>query len=151
MGPLAEPSRGFGALSGRRLVESRLGAEASLPRERTAELKDKGSSATHHYTVETSTNGTTWTLANEGHFYAANRGHLNSVPLAAGSSAGVRFLRFTMINPMVPEVGNSCTDATNCGDNGVAQRCGPNPPNPGNFGGCTFMDMSEIEVYGRPA
>jgi hypothetical protein len=112
---------------------------------------DPGSAATHHYTVETSTNGTTWTLANEGHFYAANRGHLNSVPLTAGSSVGVRFLRFTMINPMVPEVGNACTDATNCGDNGVAQRCGPTPPNPGSFGGCTFMDMSEIEVYGRPA
>jgi extracellular elastinolytic metalloproteinase len=112
---------------------------------------DPGSSAAHHYTVETSTDGTTWTLANEGHFYAANRGHLNTVPLAAGSTAGVRFLRFTMINPMVPETGTSCDNAANCGDAGVAQRCGPTPPNPGSFGGGTFMDMSEIEVYGRPA
>jgi hypothetical protein len=112
---------------------------------------DPGSSATHHYTVETSADGTTWTLANEGHFYAANRGHLNSVALAPGSTAGVRFLRFTMINPMVPETGNSCDNASNCGDTGVATRCGPNAPSPGNFGGCTFMDMSEIEVYGRPA
>jgi hypothetical protein len=103
------------------------------------------------HTVETSPDGTTWTLANEGHFYASNRGHLNTVPLNAGSTANVRYVRFTMINPMVPETGNSCDNAANCGDNGVAQRCGPNAPNPGNFSGCTFMDMSEIEVYGRPA
>jgi hypothetical protein len=113
---------------------------------------DPGSSATHHYRVETSANGTAFTTVNEGHFYAANRGHLNTVtPLDPVATANVRFVRFTMINPMVPETGNACTDATNCGDNGVAQRCGPAPPNPGNFGGCTFMDMSEIEVYGRPA
>jgi hypothetical protein len=112
---------------------------------------DAGSAATHHYTVETSPDGSTWTLANEGHFYAANRGHLNTVTLAAGSTANVGFIRFTMINPMVPETGNACTDATNCGDNGVATRCGPNAPSPGAFSGCTFMDMSEIEVYGRPA
>ncbi|HEX7309723.1 MAG TPA: M36 family metallopeptidase [Gaiellaceae bacterium] len=110
---------------------------------------DPGSSATHHYKVETSTNGTTFTLVNEGHFYAANRGHLNTVtPLAAGATSNVGWLRFTMINPMVPEIGNACTDATNCGDNGVPTQCGPN--NPGGFGGCTFMDMSEIEVFGAP-
>ena len=112
---------------------------------------DAGSAATHHYTVETSVDGDTWTLANEGHFYAANRGHLNTVPLAAGSTAGVRWVRFTMLNPMVPETGTSCDNAANCGDTGVATRCGPNAPSPGNFSGCTFMDMSEIEVYGRPA
>jgi extracellular elastinolytic metalloproteinase len=112
---------------------------------------DPGSSATHHYTVETSPDGSSWTLANQGHFYAGNRGHLNTVALAAGSTANVRFLRFTMINPMVPETGTSCDNASNCGDNGVPTRCGPAAPNPGGFGGCTFMDMSEIEVYGRPA
>ena len=112
---------------------------------------DPGSSSTHHYTVETSPNGSSWTLANEGRFYLANRGHLNSVPLAAGSTSNVRFVRFTMINPQVPTTGNACTDASNCDDTGVSLRCGPNPPVPGNFGGCTFMDMSEIEVYGRPA
>jgi extracellular elastinolytic metalloproteinase len=113
---------------------------------------DPGSSATHHYSVETSTDGSTFTLVNEGHFYAANRGHLNTVtPLAPGATSNVGWLRFTMINPMVPTTGNACTSAANCGDNGVALRCGPSAPDPGNFGGCTFMDMSEIEVYGSPA
>ena len=111
---------------------------------------DPGSSATHHYKVETSTNGSTFTLVNEGHFYAANRGHLNTVtPLAAGATSNVGWIRFTMINPMVPETGNACTSAANCGDNGVPTRCGPT--NPGGFGGCTFMDMSEIEVFGGPS
>jgi len=114
---------------------------------------DPGSSATHHYSVETSTDGQTFTLLNEGHFFAANRGHLNTVtPLAAGATSNVRFIRFTMINPMVPETGTACTDASNCGDGGVAARCGPtNESQPGAalFGGCTFMDMSEIEVFGR--
>ncbi len=113
---------------------------------------DPGSSATHRYKIETSTDGSTFTLVNEGLFYAGNRGHLNTVtPLAPNAALGVRFIRFTMVNPQVPETGNSCTDPSNCGDNGVPTRCGPNAPSPGNFGGCVFMDMSEIEVYGRPA
>src|SRR5206468_9512398 len=45
---------------------------------------DPGSSATHHYKVETSTDGTSWNVVNEGHFYAANRGHLNTVTPARG-------------------------------------------------------------------
>jgi extracellular elastinolytic metalloproteinase len=113
---------------------------------------DAGSAATHRYKIETSVDGTNFALVNDGVFYAANRGHLNTVtPLAANATQGVRFLRFTMVNPMVPETGDSCSSAANCGDNGVATRCGPNAPSPGNFSGCTFMDMSEIEVYGRPA
>jgi extracellular elastinolytic metalloproteinase len=113
---------------------------------------DAGSASTHRYTIETSTDGETFRLVNQGLFYAANRGHLNTVtPLAPDATSAVRFLRFTMVNPQVPETGNSCTNASNCGDNGVPERCGPGAPNPGNFSGCTFMDMSEIEVYGRPA
>jgi extracellular elastinolytic metalloproteinase len=113
---------------------------------------DAGSAATHRYKIETSVDGSTFKLVNEGVFFAANRGHLNTVtPLAADATQGVRYFRFTMVNPMVPETGDSCTGPSNCGDNGVPTRCGPNAPNPGNFSGCTFMDMSEIEVYGRPA
>jgi hypothetical protein len=113
---------------------------------------DAGSAATHRYTIETSTDGQTFRVVNAGVFYASNRGHLNTVtPLAGDAVSSVRYVRFTMVNPMVPETGTSCTDATNCGDNGVALRCGPNAPDPGNFSGCTFMDMSEIEIYGRPA
>ncbi len=113
---------------------------------------DPGSSATHRYTIETSTDGQTFKLVNQGVFYAANRGRLNTLtPLATDAVSAVRYVRFTMVNPMVPETGNSCDNAQNCGDNGVPTRCGPNAPSPGNFGGCTFMDMSEIEIYGRPA
>ena len=113
---------------------------------------DAGSASTHRYTIETSVDGQTFKLVNQGVFYAANRAHLNTVtPLAADAVSNVRYVRFTMVNPQVPEVGNACTDASNCGDNGVPTRCGPNAPSPGNFSGCTFMDMSEIEVYGRPA
>jgi extracellular elastinolytic metalloproteinase len=111
---------------------------------------DAGSAATHRYTIETSTDGQTFRLVNEGVFYASNRGHLNTVtPLAGDAVSNVRYIRFTMVNPMVPETGTSCTNASNCGDNGVATRCGPSAPDPGNFSGCTFMDMSEIEIYGR--
>jgi extracellular elastinolytic metalloproteinase len=113
---------------------------------------DAGSASTHRYTIETSTDGQTFSLVNGGVFYAANRGHLNTVtPLAADAVSAVRYVRFTMVNPQVPETGNACTDASNCGDNGVPTRCGPGAPNPGNFSGCVFMDMSEIEIYGRPA
>jgi extracellular elastinolytic metalloproteinase len=112
---------------------------------------DPGSSATHDYTIETSADGSTFTLVNQGTFYAANRGKLNAVaPLAADATANVRYVRFTMLDPMVPDTGTSCTSAANCDSNGVAQRCGPRAPNPGAFGGCTFMDMSELEVYGKP-
>ncbi len=113
---------------------------------------DAGSASTHRYTIETSVDGQTFKLVNQGVFYAANRAHLNSVtPLAPDAVSNVRYVRFTMVNPQVPEIGNACTDASNCGDNGVPTRCGPSAPSPGNFSGCTFMDMSEIEVYGRPA
>ena len=110
-----------------------------------------GSASTGDYRIETSTDGTTYAVAAAGQFTPDNRGQLNLVTPAAGTGSGVRFVRFTMITPQVPTSGNTCTDASNCDDTGVPLRCGPNPPVPGNFGGCQFMDMSEIEVYGRPA
>ena len=90
---------------------------------------DAGSASTKDYSVETSVDGTTWVAANSGTFVAADRHRLNSVPLAAGSTAGVNFVRFTMINPQVP------------GD--FATQCAI-----GGFSGCDFMDMSEIAVHG---
>jgi len=90
---------------------------------------DPCSSSTGDYRVETSTDGTTWILGNAGHFTPAQR-HATTVPLAAGSATGVRFIRYTMIDTQVGDVGGTC---------------------PGPFGGCTFMDSTELAVYGAPA
>jgi hypothetical protein len=109
---------------------------------------DAGSASTKDFRLETSTNGTTWTLASEGMFGVANRGRLNPVPLAAGSTANVRYVRFTMLNPQVPLPNGQLPPF---GDDALDQRCGPGAPFPGNFSGCVFMDMSEIEVYGLEA
>ncbi len=92
---------------------------------------DAGSASTGAYRLETSTDGNTFTVAAQGTFGAADRHRLNSVPLNAGTTAGVQYFRFTMLGTQLP--GNA------------SDLC------PGNFSGCLFMDMSEIEVYGAPA
>jgi hypothetical protein len=89
-------------------------------------------------------------------FYAANRQKLNDVPLTS-SPSGVNFIRFTMLNPQVPTDHNpaaACTGPADCGtdpndDSGVAFHCAPGADQA--FGGCQFMDMSEIEIYGKPS
>jgi len=91
---------------------------------------DAGSASTGDYKVETSVDGTTWVLANQGHFGPANRAKMNTVPLAAGSTAGVRFVRWTMISTQVVDAGGTC---------------------PGAFSGCDFMDSTEVAVYGTAA
>ena len=92
---------------------------------------DAGSASTGGYRVETSTNGTTFTVASTGTFTAADRHRLNSVSLAGGTTTGVTFIRFTMLSPQLPG-----DPATLC---------------PGAFSGCQFLDMSELEVYGTPS
>jgi hypothetical protein len=92
---------------------------------------DAGSASTGAYRVETSVDGTTFTVAAQGTFVAADRHRLNSVPLNSGSTASVQYFRFTMLGTQLPG-----DPATLC---------------PGPFSGCQFMDMSEIEVYGTPA
>jgi hypothetical protein len=60
-----------------------------------------------------------------------------------------------MLNPQVPNLASgACTNAATCGsdpddNSNVAAHCGPGKDN--GFGGCTFMDMVELKVYGRPA
>jgi Zn-dependent metalloprotease len=114
---------------------------------------DPGSSATRGFRIETSTDGVVYAPLTEGVFYQENRGRLNSV--FTGNAAGVRYLRFWMLNPQVPtdpDPDASCTGAADCGTDpddqtGVAAHCGDGKDN--GFGGCQFMDMSEIEVYGK--
>jgi hypothetical protein len=88
-----------------------------------------GSASTAGYSIETSPDGTTWTVAAGGMFTAADRYRLNTVTPTAGAT-GVRFVRFTMISPQVP--------------GGSAASC------PGPFAGCTYMGMTELVVHGAP-
>jgi hypothetical protein len=90
---------------------------------------DSGSASTGDFKVETSTNGTTWTLGAQGHFTPTQR-VVNSVPLAAGSGTNVQYVRYTMMSTQVADLGGTC---------------------PGNFSGCQFMDSTELGVYGAPA
>lgn len=91
---------------------------------------DGGSASTGAFSLETSTDGVTFVAAASGTFGVADRHRLNTVPLAAGSTANVQFVRFTMRGVQVPGGLGSC---------------------PGPFSGCDFMDMSELAVYGAPA
>jgi len=117
---------------------------------------DPGSSSLRGFKVEVSTDGTTWSQASTGVMYAGNRDKLNPLTIG-GNLAGIKFIRLTMLNPQVPTDPNpasACTNATDCGsdpndDSGVATHCGPGKDNA--FGGCQFMDMTEIEVFGRPS
>jgi extracellular elastinolytic metalloproteinase len=93
---------------------------------------DDGSASTGDYRLETSVDGATWTPAASGHFTPAGDGQLTSVPLAAGSTSGVRYLRYSMLGSQVADVGASCS---------------PVPTAPG----CVFVDTSEVVVLGSPA
>jgi hypothetical protein len=72
-------------------------------------------------------NGTTSTTAASGKFTPADVGRLNAVAASAGTT-GVRFVRFSMIDPEVLQ-----TSGASC---------------PGPFSGCFSMDMTELEVDG---
>jgi extracellular elastinolytic metalloproteinase len=89
---------------------------------------DSGSASTGDFKVETSADGTTWTLGAQGHFTPAQR-TVNSVPLAAGSGTGIQYVRYTMLSTQVADLGGTC---------------------PGNYSGCNFMDSTELGVYGVP-
>jgi extracellular elastinolytic metalloproteinase len=88
---------------------------------------DGGSASVSDYRIETSPDGTTWTEAASGTFTIDDRGVLTPIAPTAGAT-GVQFVRFTMLGNQTPDF------ATNCPD--------------GGFSGCSFTDMSEIEVYG---
>jgi hypothetical protein len=93
----------------------------------TANCGDDPSASTGDYMVETSADGTKWTVAATGHFGVADRDRMDPVPLAAGSTAGVRYIRYTMLGTQVAEEGATC---------------------PSDFSGCLFTDTVEVAVYG---
>ena len=96
----------------------------------TATCGDGGSASTGGFTIETSTDGGTFTEAASGTFGVADRGHLNEVDLTAGAD-GVQYVRFTIESNQTPDF------ATNC-------------PN-GAYSGCSFTDLTELAVFGSPA
>ncbi|MGW3031106.1 M36 family metallopeptidase [Streptomyces sp. NPDC001178] len=81
------------------------------------------------YRVETSTDGTTWVTAAEGHFRPADTGRENAVSLKAGTGQNVRYVRLTML-------GNQAAD------NGAKCATDPSPS------GCSYMDVTELLVHG---
>jgi hypothetical protein len=116
---------------------------------------DPGSSSTRGWRIQVSPDGTSFTTVGAGVFYAGNRGQMNTV--FSGLRTGVQYVRFWILNPQVPTdptPGAACTSAANCGilpddDSGVAAHCGTGKDN--GYGGCTFVDMVELAVYGQPS
>ncbi|QNE19606.1 peptidase M36 [Kribbella qitaiheensis] len=88
---------------------------------------DPGSASTGDYRIETSVDGTTWATAQTGTFTAANRGKYTELT-PSGNATGIKFVRFVMLSPQVPNFSTNCPA--------------------GAFGGCKFTDMSEIQVFG---
>ncbi len=95
----------------------------------TGSCGDDPSSSTGDYQVETSPDGTAWTVAATGHFGPADRDRMNAVSLPAGTN-GVRYVRYTMLGTQVADEGGSC---------------------PGDLSGCSFVDTVEVGVYGAAA
>jgi hypothetical protein len=87
---------------------------------------DDPTASTGDYRIETSTDGTNWQVAASGRLAPADRGRLNTVSPAAGTTAGVRFVRFVMVTPQVLQVGNC----------------------PSSLSGCDFLDMAEFQLFG---
>jgi hypothetical protein len=95
----------------------------------TGTCGDGGSASTGPYTVETSADGITFAVAASGLFTPADRGHFSNLTPAAGTGTAVRFVRYTMLDSQVDQVG-AC---------------------PGPFSGCLFIDSRELEVFGTAA
>jgi hypothetical protein len=96
----------------------------------SATCGDGGSASTGSFRIETSTDGVTWTTASQGTFTAADRGRLNPLTPTAGGQA-VRYVRFTILGNQTPDFATSCPG--------------------GAFSGCSFTDLTELEVYGVPS
>lgn len=92
---------------------------------------DDETASTGDYKVETSVDGTTFQLANQGHFTPSNRQHMNALPLAPGTGTGIRFIRYTMIDSQVADFGAACPSS--------------------GASGCLFLDSTELAVYGPSA
>ena len=91
---------------------------------------DDPSSSTAGYQIETSPDGTngSCTTAASGTFTSGDVGNL--VPIDV-SVANVRFVRFTILSDQTPSFSTTCAN--------------------GGGSGCSFVDLSELEVFGTPS
>ena len=85
---------------------------------------DDDSASTGGWEILTSETGSGFQRAAQGNFVAGNNHHLNEIT-PSGNASGIQFVRFVMRNPQIPNT-------------------------PGSSG-ADFMDVSEVEVWGRPA
>ncbi|MGW6280994.1 M36 family metallopeptidase [Kribbella sp. NPDC055071] len=93
----------------------------------SATCGDSGTASTGQYRIETSADGTTWATAQEGTFTTANQGKYNLLA-PSGNATGVQYVRFWMLSPQVPNFSTTCPGSTTSG--------------------CSFTDMTEIQVFG---
>ncbi len=96
----------------------------------SATCGDGGSASLGDYLIETSPDNNTWTPAQQGTFGVADRGRVNLLTPTDGA-AGVRFVRLTMKGNQTPDFATSCPG--------------------GAYSGCSYTDLSELEVYGAPS
>lgn len=96
----------------------------------SATCGDDQSASAGDYRVETSTDGTTWTVAATGHFGKDAYHRYTTVSLSAGAT-GVRYLRYTILSSQVTDYGIHCADRP--------------------VSGCSFVDSTEVLVHGSPS
>jgi Ca2+-binding RTX toxin-like protein len=85
---------------------------------------DDDSASTGGWEILTSETGSAFQRAAQGNFVAGNNHHLNEIT-PSGNAGGIQFVRFVMRTPQLPNT-------------------------PGSSG-ADFMDVSEVEVWGRPS
>jgi extracellular elastinolytic metalloproteinase len=93
---------------------------------------DDPTSSTGGYRVETSADGTAWTLAASGTF-AAGTTTATSVALTAGTGTGVEYVRYTMLTSQAQDAGLCPAGQTPTAT------------------GCVYLDSTELAVYGPAA
>ncbi|MEU9329664.1 M36 family metallopeptidase [Streptomyces canus] len=97
----------------------------------TAGCGDDTTASLGDYRIETSTDGTSWTTAADGHFTPADTGRQNAVSLKDGTGQNVRYVRLTALGNQAADNGVDC-----------AKDSGPS--------GCRYLDVTELAVHGAP-
>jgi extracellular elastinolytic metalloproteinase len=100
---------------------------------------DGTSASMGSYTIETSSDGTTYTSIASGTFVAADMGQTNTVPVSGPGTTSVQYVKVWNNAPLVtvdnsPGTGSYPSDACSA--------------NPGGYSGCTYLDLGEAGVYG---